>query len=645
MSDKIKVPARLLRAGVLEARAPDGSDGADRRVALTFSSEAPVARNFILESGEDFVGLEVLGHGEGEVDLSRLATGRAPLLTDHSQSIDSQAGVVEKAWIEGGRGRAICRIGKGARASEILERIRDGEISGVSVGYTIKGFSQVGTDPESGHRILRAHWCPYEITLCPVPADPSVGIGRAASGDAEITLPLKIEMEGHDMAKDDTTQHTGTQHTVAGGDDAQTRSIPAAPKGPSAADALRADKARQREIRALGRKFEVDPDKVEAALEGDTTVAAFQRAILDDMGSEQAEGTRSKNAEIGLTEKEVKSFSLMRAVRFLTDPTDQKARAAAAFELEVSEAAQDKLGRSAKGILVPGDVLSHQDFVRGQTRAQNVGTPSAGGALVDTQYMDGSFIGLLRKRAALTRLGVRTLTGLSGNVTIPRQTSGGTAYWVGEGGAPTESQSSFDGLSLTPHTLAAAVPITRRAMLQTSPDMEALVRDDLIRIMALEIDRVGINGDADSDAPDGLMDAAISDVDFATAGAPTWAEVVQMESVIAADDADVEGMKYCFNANMRGWLKSTPKVSGTAEFMMKGTELNGYQSVVSNNAPAASLLYGNWMDFIIAMWSGLDLTVDTATLAASGGVHLRAFQDVDFGLRHDKSFSYGRDYV
>ena len=636
MSDKIKVPARLTRAGLLEASAPDGSDGEDRRVTLTFSSEAPFARHFILESGEEFTGLEVLGHSDGEVDLSQLATGRAALLTDHTQSIDSQIGVVEKAWIEGARGRAICRIGKGARASEILERIRDGEVSGVSVGYRVKSFTHVGMDQKTGHRILRAHWCPYEITLCPCPADPSVGIGRAASGDGEITLPLKIEMEGQDMAKDTNTQDT---NTPAG--DTQTRSQPAAPKGPSAADALRADKARQKEIRTLGRKFEVDPDKVETALEGETTVASFQRSILDDMGSDQAEGTRSKNGEIGLTDKEIKSFSLLRAVRFLSDPNNAKAREAAAFEIEVSEAAEDTLGRSAKGLIVPNDILASQDFIR----AQNVGTAADGGALVANQHMDGSFIGLFRKRAALTRLGVRTLTGLSGNVTIPRQTSGGTAYWVGEGGAPAESQSGFDGLTLTPHTLAAAVPITRRAMLQTSPDMEALVRDDLIKIMALELDRVGINGDADTDAPDGLLDHSITDVDFAAAGAPTWAEVVEMETKIAADDADVEGMKYAFNANMRGWLKSTPKVAGEAKFMLEGQELNGYGSVTSNNTPAAGLLFGNWMDFIIGMWSGLDLTVDTATLAASGGVHLRAFQDVDFGLRHDKSFSYGRDHL
>ncbi|MFT5616294.1 MAG: hypothetical protein ACI8Q6_003591, partial [Granulosicoccus sp.] len=64
-----------------------------------------------------------------------------------------------------------------------------------------------------------------------------------------------------------------------------------------------------------------------------------------------------------------------------------------------------------------------------------------------------------------------------------------------------------------------------------------------------------------------------------------------------------------------------------------------------NNSPANGTLLGNWQDYIIAMWSGLDLTVDSATLASSGGIYLRAFQDLDFGLRHAESFAYGRNYV
>lgn len=617
MTDKLEIPAQLYRAGVLEAVAPKEGEDDDRRVALSFSSEEPVLR---------FFGYEILGHGEGEVDLTRLASGRAALLTDHSQTIDAQVGVVERAWIEDGKGRAVVRFGKSPRASEILARVRDGEVTGVSVGYALTRLVQVGE--QDGEPMIRASWMPYEITLCPVPADPGVGIGRAADGDTKTTLTIERNLKG---SKDMTTENNTPKD--------ETRNAPPAAAKPDFKNERAAETTRVREINTLSRKFDVDPDVATTAIESGQNVADFQRAILDKMGDKQAESTRAKDANIGLNEKEIRSFSLMKAIRYLANPTDERARKAAAFEIEASEAAQAHLGRDAKGLLVPADVLTHQAF--GQ-RSQNVTTAADGGALVSTDYLDGSFIGLLRKRSALTRLGVRTLTGLSGNVAIPRQTGGGTAYWVGEGAGPSDSDLAFNTLNMTPHTLAAAVPITRRAMVQISPDIEALVRDDLINVLALEMDRVGINGDVDVDAPDGLLDAAINTTDWAVAGAPTWAEIVAMESEIGADDADVEGMKYAFNAAMRGWLKSTPKVSGTAEFMMKGREVNGYESVTSNNSPANSALLGNWQDFIIGMWSGLDLTVDTATLASSGGAHVRAFQDLDFGVRHTESFCHGR---
>lgn len=619
MTDKIAVPARLQRAGDFEPRAPDAAavDPADeRRVSLTFSSEAPYLRDF---------GLEVLGHGDGEVDMARMASGRAPLLVDHVQSVDSQVGVVEKAWIESGRGRAVVRFGQSARAQEILARVRDGEVTGVSVGYEITRLVKVG-EAANGEPIIRASWRPYEITLCPVPADETVGVGRSAEGGTR-NLPLEIEKEETAMSDTTTTTTAPAEEKRA-----------ATPAQPNAADLMKAERTRAREIRALGRKFRMADEIVDKAVDGETTVDQFQRQILDEMGSDEKETTRSRSAAVGLSDKEVKSFSLLRAVQYLANPNDKRAREAAAFEIEVSTAAETKLGRSARGLLVPADILAHQAFVRAGVE---VGGTASAAKLVATEHLDGSFIGMLRKRAALTRLGVRTLTGLHGNIDIPRQATGSTAYWVGEGVGPTDSAVTFNALSLTPHTLAGAVPITRKAMQQSSPDVEALVRDDLIAKLSLEIDRVGINGDADTDAPDGLLDSAINSVAFAAPGLPTWAEIVEMEAEIASDDADVDGMKYLFNAAMRGHLKATPKVAGTAEFIMQGTQVNGYESVTSNNSPAASAILGNWTDLVLAMWSGLDLTVDQSTLAASGGVVLRAFQDVDFGVRHAESFCRG----
>jgi HK97 family phage major capsid protein len=198
---------------------------------------------------------------------------------------------------------------------------------------------------------------------------------------------------------------------------------------------------------------------------------------------------------------------------------------------------------------------------------------------------------------------------------------------------------------MTPHTVGAYTEISRRLLIQSSIDVEALVRKDLAYRIALGIDDVALNGSADSDAPDGLKDraATINAVDFATSAAPTFAEIVGLESAIAADDADVDSMAYIFNATMRGYLKTTPKVSGHPVFIMGDDGMvNGYKSVVSNQAAAGDVWLGNWSDFVVGMWSGLDLTVDPYSASTTGAIRVIVFQDVDFAVRHDESFAYGR---
>lgn len=615
----LRIPARLYRAGAVE-RADAPADPAiedDRRLRLSFSSEVPVAREF---------GFEVLGHGPGEIDLSRLAAGVMPLLADHRASIEDQIGTVETAAIEDGRGVAVVRFGKGARATEILARVRDGEISGVSVGYRIDKAERAGE--RGGIPVYRAtRWTPLEISLVALPADETVGIGRAEASDT-ITLTL----EGDPMTTE--TNAPATEPTA-------TRAAE-----PKVADQVGPERARIRDISMLGRKFKLPEAEVEKAIDAGMPVAEFQRKVLDHLASGDQTAIRSDAAKIGLTEREARRYSFVNAINFLANPTDVKARAAAGFEIEVSEAAAERSRSTPKGLLVPSDVLSRADFAAGKRASDlNVGAAAKGGATVATDLLSGSFIDLLRKKSAIMRANPTVLGGLNGNVAIPRQTGGATAYWVGEDTSPTQSGAAFDQVTMSPKTVGAISEISRKLLLQSSVDVESMVRRDLVSGVSLEIDAVALNGSADTDAPNGLKDYAanINAVDFAAAGAPTWAELVAMETAIAADDADVDSMAYIFNATLRGYLKQTPKVPGHPVFLMSDDKLvNGYASIVSNQAAAGDLWLGNWADFVVGMWSGLDLTVDPYTAAATGAVRVIAHQDVDFATRHAESFCYGR---
>ncbi|WP_228368238.1 phage major capsid protein, partial [Klebsiella pneumoniae] len=167
---------------------------------------------------------------------------------------------------------------------------------------------------------------------------------------------------------------------------------------------------------------------------------------------------------------------------------------------------------------------------------------------------------------------------------IPRQKGATQAYWVGEGGSPTSGEPALDQVHFTPKTLGAFTDITRRLMLQSTPDAELIVRNDILKVMALALDLAGIYGTGSTNQPKGLkLQTGINAVDFAAAGKPTFAELVDMETQIALDDADVDSMAYAFNAGIRGYTKTAlkfPGVNGSQTIWEPGKTVNGYDTSV-----------------------------------------------------------------
>ena len=339
--------------------------------------------------------------------------------------------------------------------------------------------------------------------------------------------------------------------------------------------------------------------------------------------------------DIGLSEKEVRQFSFLRAIRAQLMPGDRAAQEAAAFERECSAAVEQRTGQQARGMWVPHDVLR---------RDLTVGTASAAGDLVFTDARPGSFIEQLRNRLALTTLGMQTLTGLQGPVAIPRKTGASTAYWLAEGGAPTGSNPTVDQVTMTPRTVGAYVDFTRRLMLQSSLDVETMVRSDLVETLALEIDRVGLYGLGASGEPQGIkFTTGINTEDF-NADSPTYVELVSMETKINADNADIGAMAYLTNSTRYGAFKTTSKIGSEAQFVLEpGGTVNGYPVVRSNQVLAGDVFFGVWNQLLLGLWSGIDLTVDTAALATSGGVRVIALQDLDFAVRHPEAFCRGNN--
>lgn len=589
-------------------------DVAARTIEMAFSSETPYER---------WWGIEVLDNSAPAVRLGRLTSG-GPLLMDHDTR--DQVGVIESVRIDADRvGRAVVRFGKSARAEEVWQDVQDGIRRNVSVGYAIHKATLVETSDTGADTYRITDWEPLEISLVSVPADASVGIGRSAADGGD--HPIQFIKEQSMPAENNTP-------------------APAAPVDHAAIERAATERANQdatkraADIIAIGEMFakQGGERKAAEALRAGKSVEQFRADMLQHMATQPV-----PTADVGLSDKEARAFSFVRAFNALANPGDRKAQEAASFEREASDAVAAKQGRSAQGFFVPAEV---------QRRDLNVTTPTAGGNTVATNLLAANFIDLLRNKLAVTGLGAQFLSGLVGNIAIPRATGGATAYWVAESGAPTESQAAFDQVTMSPKTVGAYSDISRKLLLQSSIDVEGFVRNDLASVLALAIDLAAINGTAAGNQPRGLLaTSGIGDVAGGAAGAaPTWANMVELESDIAIANADVGTMGYLTNAKVRGKLKTTSKVSGQNGFVWEDGMVNGYNAAVSNQVPSnlqkgasgavcSAIIFGNWSDLIIGQWGTLDLMVDPYSGSTSGTVRVVALQDVDIAVRNAVSFS------
>ena len=580
----------------------------ERSMEFPFSSEYPVARYF---------GNEILSHGMESANLSRLNDG-APLLYNHDP--DRMIGVVERAWVDGEkkRGYAKVRFSRNKFAQEVLQDVRDGILRGVSFGYSIDKMEE----REDG--LVATNWSPYEVSLAVIPADPTVGVGRSLEiDDSDVNVGVDRSLEDVDSDIETAASTASPVNTVTEVMESTTTDVEVI-----RSEAVEAERNRIASINKLGERHNLS-ELARELISGGQSVDEARAAVLEKIGTQPVEHSITAN-DIGLSDKETRSFSFVKALNYLSNQGDAQARRDAAFEIEVGEAAAKQYERSSNGIVIPNEVL-RRDLV--------VGTPSAGGDLVDDVLLAGSFIDLLRNRLSIAQAGATMLTGLQGNVSIPRQTSAAQAYWVGENSSPTESQQAIDQVNMTPKTVGAFVDYSRRLLLQSSIDVEGMVRNDLARVIALEIDRAAVYGTGSSNQPQGLTNVSGIGSETLT-GTGTFAEYIAMETDVAAGNADAGSLRYIINASARGALKSTEKASNTAQFVYENDQINGYPVIVSNQLLGNDALFGDFSMFIMGMWSGLDLTVDPYAGATAGTVRVIALQDVDFAVKQPAGFCF-----
>ena len=245
---------------------PEVSDAAARKLRVSFSSEAPVMR----DSWFDDPWIETLGHTESEVDLTRLYAG-APVLHDHDRT--AHVGVVERAWLENGRGYADIKLSSRAAVDGLWQDIQDGIIRNTSVGYRVyeRVLTRAGTDAPSEYRVTR--WEPVEISLVSVPADASVGVGRGADTHPNTRFVITPKQE-EDVVMDVVEPKSDTR--AAPPVDVE------AIRTQTAQEAIKLERQRMSDILTLARKHSAEALGEKAVASG-SSMDEFRSMLLDHL--------------------------------------------------------------------------------------------------------------------------------------------------------------------------------------------------------------------------------------------------------------------------------------------------------------------------------------------------------------------------
>jgi HK97 family phage major capsid protein/HK97 family phage prohead protease len=580
------------RSGVVDI-AVRGVDEKKRTVSIAVSSELPVERSF---------GKEILVHEPNAIDMAFLSSGRAPLLLDHD--MERQIGVIESVSLDADRVlRANVRFGRSALAQEIFQDVVDGIRGNVSVGYRVNKMERSTTNKDE---YLVRSWSVLEVSVVSIPADQSVGVGRSAAAlepQPKVEPSIKKEVKMTDEVNMDAVRAEAAE---------------AAAKNASA-------------IIELGARHN-KRDLADSALRSGKSIEQFRGELLDVIGSDKP----LANENIGMTKKEIRQFSVVRAIAALANPSDRRLREAAAFEFEVSEAAAQRYGRGAQGVMLPTDVLG--------VWKRDLNT-SDDNEIVATNLLANEFIDVLRNASSVMQAGARMLPGLVGNVAIPKKTAASASGWIStEGGAASESEPTFGTVSLTPKNVGAFTDMTRQLILQSTPAIEQLVRDDLTQALALAIDKGALEGSGSSGQPTGILNTSgVNKPTSFAAAVPTFAEMVAMETAVAEDNALFGNLAYITDAATYGGLKTKAKDAGSGMFVLEGGQANGYNVIRTQQATAGNVYFGNFADCMIGMWGGLDLTVDPYTASTTGTVRIVALQTIDVALRNAVSFAYNND--
>jgi len=321
------------------------------------------------------------------------------------------------------------------------------------------------------------------------------------------------------------------------------------------------------------------------------------------------------------------------------------------LEKEVSQEISLKTNRTPQGFFLPTFALT-RDLTAGFGPQPSAGTAGQGFVPLTTEP---SLIEALYPFTFSLQAGAKKFDNLTGNVSLPRQTTANTMTWAAEGAQIARTAGAYDQVQAVPHRAGVVTAYSKQLLAQSTIDVDNIVKQDILRVMGVGIDRAVLNGTgAANNPPTGILTYTANTVGNyninlrapnQTFGGPaTYNALVQFAG--ALEDANFENDgTFCFIVPPK--VKARWKVIAAAvnypRYLWEGRpgrnacalgQYGGYTSKLLDESLAGQVLFAKWSECLIFNWSGIDIITDPFTLADWHQIRVVIHMLMDVEWRH-----------
>lgn len=352
----------------------------------------------------------------------------------------------------------------------------------------------------------------------------------------------------------------------------------------------------------------------------ESELTSIKKEIVDlDSQIKQIEEESKRNYKPQTKTKSMEKFSLLKAINDVANNRQLDERAQEV--VTAGKAEMSKSGQSYSGqIVLPVEERAGIQATVATAGQENVAEDKLG--ILDP----------LRANLVLVQAGASYMTGLSGNVSIPVY-SGSNVGWEGEVADAKDGAGTFNEINLQPKRLTAFIDVSKQFLIQDSNSAEEMLKRDIVAAISNKLEATILGDAAGSNTiPAGIFNGVTADT-----AAITYKDIVKMEADLEAENVRGD-IKYIVSPSAKADLKTTDKGTDTGKYLMEGNEVNGYPVLCTSAVADKGVVMGNWSDYVIGQWGGIDLTVDPFTQAANGKVRLVINAYFDAKPRREEAF-------